>query len=292
MGWMRVAAAAGAALALGAGSATGGARVRPPLTGNWEGAGTRGVAMSFRLGRVGHRISVVGGITVTSPTAPVLCPAGPRAAAAIRYSRAEYLGPGSPPISIFRLGPRDVEIQVLGSGQFGDWAGKLRSRTKMVLTAPGPTRQPSGCGWPRRLRWVVRHQRRVPVATGSWTGTFDGPEVTGTVHVHVTAGGHIVDAFSAQPDCTAGGPSPPGVSASDAEEFIDRQGGFAGPLGPNTVNGVDVAWNGRFADDTLTGAVTLFDECARPPHGALVANFVAHPAAPTPPSQPRARRHG
>ena len=28
------------------------------------------------------------------------------------------------------------------------------------------------------------------------------------------------------------------------------------------------------------------------PMRALVANFVAHPAAPTPPSQPRARRHG
>jgi hypothetical protein len=33
------------------------------------------------------------------------------------------------------------------------------------------------------------------------------------------------------------------------------------------------------AGDTLTGAVTLFNQCARPPHGALVANFVAHLAA-------------
>jgi hypothetical protein len=280
MAWMRSATAAGLVLAVGAGSARASARVPPPLTGNWEGKGSRGVAMSFRLRRVSHRISLIGGITATSPTAPVLCPAGPRSAAAVHYSGAEYLGPGSPPISIFHFAPRYVDIQVVGSGQFSDWAGKLRSRTKMVLTAAGPVHQPKSCGWPQRLRWVVRRQRRVPVAAGSWTGSFNGPEVTGALHVHVTAAGHIVDAFSAQPECAAGGPAPPGVSASDAEEFIDRRGQFAGPLGPNTINGVDVSWTGRFAGDTLTGAVTLFDQCARPPHGALVADFVAHPASP------------
>jgi hypothetical protein len=254
------------------------ARARAPLTGNWEGSGSRGVAMSFRLGRVGRRIDVVGGLTVTMPTAPVLCPAGPRTAAAVFFAHPEYLGPGSPPISIFHFGARTVELQDLGGRVSGTWAGTLRNRQTMVLTAPGVTSQRRGCGWPRRLRWVVRHVGRVHVANGSWTGTMSGPGVSGTIHVHVTAHGHIVDAFLMQATCTAGGPAPPGADASGAEEFIDRHGRFAGPLGPNTVNGVQTGWNGRFAGDTLTGTVTMFDQCARPPHGALVATFIAQPA--------------
>jgi hypothetical protein len=252
--------------------------VAPPLTGNWEGTGSRGVAMSFRLSRAGHRIDLTGGLTVTLPTLPVLCPAGPLAAAAVFYPRAGYSGPGSPPLSVFHFKPRDVDIQVLGPNQFGDWSGTLRNRRTMVLTTAGVTRQPAHCGWPRRLRLVVRHAPRVDVTAGSWTGAFDGPEVMGSVRLHVTAGGHIVDAFTAQASCTGGGPGPGGVGTTGAEEFIDSQGRFAGPLGRNVVNGVATGWQGRFAGDTLTGAVTMYDQCARPPGGALVAAFVAHPS--------------
>ena len=252
--------------------------VPPPLTGNWEGTGSRGVAMSFRLTRAGHRIDLTGGLTVTTPTTPVLCPAGPRTAAAVFHPHAGYTGPGSPPLPVFHFKPRDVDIQLLGPGEFGDWSGTLRNRRTMVLSTSGVTRQPKGCGWPRRLRLVVRHVTRVPVSAGSWTGAFDETAVTGSVRLHVTAGGRIVDAFSAQAGCAAGGPAPPGEESTGAEEFIDRLGRFAGPLGRNVVNGVATGWEGRFAGDTLTGTVTMFDQCARPPHGALVAGFVAHPA--------------
>lgn len=190
----------------GAASAT-----APPRLGTWEGKGSRGVQISFRLVRRRGRVTVARGMTVTLPTLPVLCPAGPLTAAAVHYRLVTYSGPGSPPISIFHYGPRELTFDVYDSGISAVYVGRLRNRHTMVLSAPAPARQPSGCGWPhKKLRWVVRRAHRVHVADGTWSGTLDSG---GTVDVHVSAGGSIVDAFQARVTCRgaripAGGSAP------------------------------------------------------------------------------------
>jgi hypothetical protein len=94
--------------------------VRPPRLGNWEGAGSRGTAIR-------------GGLTVTLPTSPVLCPAGPREAAALPFERVSYVGPGSPPIAVFHFRPRDVALDVYALGMPASFSGTLRDRRTMVL---------------------------------------------------------------------------------------------------------------------------------------------------------------
>src|SRR3954453_12557335 len=86
--------------------------VHPPKLGNWEGTGSRGIGISFRLGHSGGVITVLGGMTVSLPTSPVLCPAGPTTAAAVHYGRVSYGGPGSPPIPIFHYKPRQISLDV------------------------------------------------------------------------------------------------------------------------------------------------------------------------------------
>ena len=261
-----------AALVPGAASAT-----APPRLGTWEGKGSRGLQISFRLVRSGGRVAVANGMTLTLPTLPVLCPAGPLAAAAVHYRRVTYTGPGSPPIAIFHYRPRELAFDVYDQGFSGVYSGRLRSRRTMVLTAPAPARQPTGCGWPRKkLRWVVHRARRVRVADGTWIGTLDNG---GTVEAHVSAGGSVVDAFQAHIACPGAGPGPgPGedIGSQKAEVFVDRRGSFAGPVGTETVNGVRTMWKGRFVGGTLTGTVTTWAPCGAPGGGRLDAGFIAH----------------
>jgi len=264
------ASAPGAAFVPDAASAT-----APPRLGTWEGKGSRGLQISFRLVRSGGRVAVANGMTVTLPTLPVLCPAGPLAAPAVHYRRVTYSGPGSPPIAIFHYGPRDLSFDVYDDGLSAVYTGRLRNRKTMVLTAPAPARQPRACGWPRKkLRWVVHRARRARVAGGTWSGTLDNG---GTVEVHVGAGGSIVDAFQAHLACPGAGPGPGvDVGSQKADEFVDRSGSFAGPIGRETVNGVRTRWNGHFAGDTLTGTVTTWAPCGAPGTGQLDAGFTAH----------------
>jgi hypothetical protein len=263
-----------AAFVPGAASAT-----APPRLGTWEGKGSRGVHVSFRLVHSGGRVAVANGMTITLPTSPVLCPAGPLTAAAVHYRRVTYTGPGSPPITIFHYRPRELAFDVFDDGFGGAYTGRLRNRSTMVLTAPAPARQPRGCGWPRtKLRWVVHRARRVRVADGTWSGTLDNG---GTVELHVSAGGSIVDAFDAKVACSGAGPGPAGeVGSQDAEEFVDRRGSFAGPIGPQTVNGVRTSWTGRFAGDTLTGTLVTWAPCGTPGGGPVEAAFTGHRSGP------------
>ena len=249
--------------------------VRPPKLGNWEGTGSRGVAISFRLGRSGGRIDVLRGMTVSLPTAPVLCPAGPTTAAAVHYARVSYGGPGSPPIPIFHFKPRQIAIDVNDPGSFTVFTGRLRNRRTMVLHLAGVERQPRGCGWPKRMRWIVHPRPRAPVKPGSWTGTITGDGIGGVVAVHVTASGHIVDSFHARVEC----PNRPGMGADSpmAEEFIHADGSFAGPLGKQTINGQPLTWHGRFAGDVLTGTLSTVDSCTDN-QSPLEVTFVANPA--------------
>jgi hypothetical protein len=265
----------GAAPVPGTASAT-----APPRLGTWEGKGSRGVHVSFRLIRSGGRVAVANGMTITLPTLPVLCPAGPLTAAAVHYRRVTYSGPGSPPIAIFHYRPREFTFDVFDDGLAAVYSGRLRNRRTMLLTAPAPARQPRGCGWPRKkLRWVVHRARRVRVADGTWSGTLDNG---GTVELHVSAGGSIVDAFQADVACVGAGPGPGAeVGSQEAEEFVDRRGNFAGPIGRQTTNGVRTSWTGRFAGEgTLTGTVTTWAPCAMPGGGRVDAAFSAHRSGP------------
>ena len=250
--------------------------VRPPRLGNWEGVGSRGTAISFHLVRSGHRVVIGGGLTVTLPTSPVLCPAGPMEAAALHFKRVSYAGPGSPPIAIFHFRPRDVDLDVYDRGIPVTFSGTLRDRRTMVLRTRGVAKQPRGCGWPKRLRFVVHPKHRTPATPGTWSGTFTGAAgVIGTVSTHVSDDGHIVDDFSADLTCD-GGPST-GASAPMAEEFIHPDGSFSGPLGPpSKVNGQPFGWMGRFSGDTLTGTFSTWNLCTG--GGPLLASFAAHPA--------------
>jgi hypothetical protein len=254
----------------------------PPRLGTWEGKGSRGIAISFRLVRSGHLVVVAGGMTVTLPTSPPICPAGPRGAAAVHYKRVSYGGPGAPPLSIFHFRPRQVRLDVNDLEQpfLAPFTGTLRNRRTMVLTWPAPSHQPKGCGWPRRrLRWVVHRATRVRVATGPWTGTLSAVGgITGTVQVHVSAAGRVVDDFEEQETCPGSGAGGGGMGTNRAQEFIDRHGRFAGPIGPSAqVNGVVTGWRGRFAGSTLTGTVTSANRCPENDGRPLVAAFVAHP---------------
>ena len=264
------------AQALAAGAAYASA---PPRLGTWEGKGSRGIQISFRLVRSGSRVAVANGMTVTLPTLPVLCPAGPLAAAAVHYRRVTYTGPGSPPIKIFHYGPRELAFDMYDDGLSAVYTGRLRDRRTMVLTAPAPARQPAGCGWPRRkLRWIVHRARRARVADGTWSGTLDNG---GTLEVHVGTGGRIVDVFQAHVACPGMGPGPGvGVGSQKANEFVDLRGSFAGPIGRETVNGVRTSWKGRFAGGTLTGTVTTWAPCGAPGTGRLNAGFSAHRSGP------------
>jgi hypothetical protein len=250
--------------------------VRPPKLGNWEGTGSRGVAISFRLGRSGGRVDVLGGLTVSLPTSPVLCQAGPMTAAAVHYRQVGYGGPGSPPIPIFHYKPRQISLDVNDPGSFTVFTGRLRDRHTMVVHLHGVDQQPKHCGWPKRLRWIVHPRRRVPVKTGSWSGTISGADgIGGDVAVHVTSGGHVVDSFHARVDC----PDRPdtGADSPNAEEFIHADGSFVGPLGRQVINGQRLTWHGRFAADTLTGTLSTVNSCTDN-QSPLHVTFVAHPA--------------
>jgi hypothetical protein len=255
--------------------ATAVAAVVHPQLGNWEGAGSNGIAISFKLVRVHHRIAIGGGLTVTVPTTPVLCPAGALSAAAEYFKQVTYTGPGSAPDAVGGPNARAVAIQ---TDPFASFAGRLRSSDTMVLSAPGPKTEVPGCGWPRTLSWIVHRQSRAPVSASSWTGTLTGPGgITGAVSAVVIDHGHIVDQFQTRTVC------PGGIAASlgapgGAEEFIDRLGRFAGPVGPSILDGIGSLWQGRFSAATLTGTLTRDNPCA--PGTPVTLTFTAHPAAP------------
>ncbi len=196
-------------------------------------------------------------------------------AAALHFNQVSYTAPGSPPIAIFHFRPRDVDLDVYDRGIPATFSGTLRDRRTMVLRTRGVDEQPRGCGWPKRLRFVVHPKRRTPVTAGTWSGTFTGDAgVTGTVSTHVSDDGHIVDDFSANLTCD-GGPST-GASAPMAEELIDRDGSFSGPLGPpSRLNGQPFGWTGRFSGDTLTGTLSTWNLCTG--GGPLLASFAADP---------------
>jgi hypothetical protein len=255
--------------------AAAGAAVVHPQVGNWEGAGSNGVAISFKLVRTHHRIAIAGGLTVTVPTSPVLCPAGALSVAAEYFKQVTYTGPGSAPDAISQPKARAVTIE---TDPFASFAGKLRSSDTMVLTAPGPRAQPPGCGWPRTLTWVVHRLARAPVSAASWTGTLTGPGgITGTVSAVVIDRGHVVDQFQTRAVC------PDGIAASlgapgGAEEFVDRLGGFAGPIGPSILDGIASLWQGRFTGATLAGTLTRDNPCSL--GTPVTLTFSAHPASP------------
>ena len=254
--------------------------VRPPRLGNWEGHGSRGLSMSFRLVRHGRYIDVgPGGFTVSTPTFYALCPAGPDTAAAQHWASASYGGPSSHPVlPIFHYGPRDVTFDINGPGIFTTFSGKLRNRNTFVLHEPYTGRQPKGCGWPRTLRWIVHPRRRAPVADGTWTGTTSGENgLAGKITVKVVGTGHVVDDFEANWICggESGGGGGSGIRAPMAEEFIHADGTFTGPLGASLVNGQAQRWTGRFAGGTLTGTLHTWDVCTG--QGPLDVAFTAAP---------------
>lgn len=255
--------------------AVAGAAVVHPQVGNWEGAGSNGVAITFKLVRMHHRIAIAGGLTVTVPTSPVLCPAGPLSAAAEYFKQVTYTGPGSAPDALSAPNARAVTIE---TNPFASFAGKLRSSDTMLLTAPGPMAQPPGCGWPRMLTWVVHRLPRAPVSAASWTGRLTGPgAITGTVSAVVIDRGHVVDQFQTRAVC------PDGIAASlgapgGAEEFVDRLGRFAGPIGPSILDGISSMWQGSFTGATLAGTLTRDNPCL--PGTPVTLTFTAHPAPP------------
>ena len=255
--------------------AVAGAAVVHPQVGNWEGTGSNGVAISFKLVRTHHRIAIAGGLTVTVPTSPVLCPAGALSAAAEYFKQVTYTGPGSAPEAISQPKARAVTIV---TDPFASFAGKLRSSDTMVLTAPGPRTQPLGCGWPRTLTWAVHRVSRSQVSAASWTGTLTGPGgITGTVAAVVIDRGHVVDQFQTRALC------PDGIAASlgapgGAEEFVDRLGRFAGPIGPSSLDGIASLWQARFVGATLAGTLTRDNPCS--PGTPVTLTFSAQPAPP------------
>jgi hypothetical protein len=252
--------------------------VRPPRLGSWEGHGSHGLSMSFRLVRHGRYIDVGrGGFTVSTPTFNALCPAGPENAAAQHWDHASYGGPSSYPVlPIFHYGPRDVSFDINDPGSFASFSGKLRNRHTMVLKEPYTGHQPRGCGWPRTLRWVVHPRHRAQIADGTWTGTTSGQNgLAGSVAVTVVGSGHVVDDFRAVWRCGDGGGPGSGVTAPMAEEFIHADGTFSGPLGASRVNGEAQRWTGRFAGATLNGTLHTWNVCTG--QGPLDVSFTAAP---------------
>lgn len=234
--------------------------VAAPRLGNWEGTGSKGVRISFRLVRSGKIIGLAGDhFTWTLPTQPALCPPGPHAEAAVDVPGAGYTGPGAPPLPVFHYKPRHMELEALQS--FTTVDGTLRNRRTMVLHTDGPPSQPRGCGWPKHLKYVVHPRPRPRVADGQWTGTLSGPSsATGTVTADVQDGGHILDFLGLSISCP--NQSPADTSYPGAEVFVRPNGSFVGPVGlSTTVNGVHEHWRGRFSAGTLRGALHTVDVC-------------------------------
>ena len=199
----------------GAASAT-----APPRLGTWEGKGSRGVQISFRLVRRRGRVTVARGMTVTLPTLPVLCPAGPLTAAAVHYRLVTYSGPGSPPISIFHYGPRSSHSTYTTAD-----LGRVR---RPPAQPPHDGAERAGARATAERVWLAAQEAalgRAPSAQGARrqrhvSGTLDSG---GTVDVHVSAGG--ASSTPSRRGLPAGGPDPGGgLGSQNAEEFVDRRG--------------------------------------------------------------------
>jgi hypothetical protein len=246
------------------------ARVRPPALGNWEGRGPHGLPLSLRFVRRHHRVDVRNLVIGYG----VSCPATRAHTQAVDYP-AGYIGPGarSPFLKFFGIPANGFLIQLQGASNAAvTLEGRLTSRRTGTLrmSAPNAPR----C-WPAKVdRWRIRARKRRPVAQGRWTGfvsAVDAPGLTGSVTVGVTAGGREVSELSISYTCGDNHPGGGGITTKPAHEFIDAVGAFAGPLVPESVNGVPTTWSGRFGTDgTLTGTFSSWDGCT----GASVAHTV------------------
>lgn len=239
--------------------------VQIPASGNWEGRGPHGLALSFQLRRV------AGGIRADAlaVSVPIGCPATRRNSIAVAGTRTAYAGrPGA--IRLTLDAPQyPVELD-----------GPLLSARRAILTMATPIGPPRAC-WPGALRFQVAPAGRVPVADGEWAGTVKGAHgMSGTIRIRVAARGRAITSFSFAVNC-------PGSAASSRSnyrfgpdlngQFITAAGTFSGPAAPLVTPGLRLVWHGRFAPGRVSGTLGRFGDPCRL-GGAQSASFVAQPA--------------
>jgi hypothetical protein len=236
-----------------------------PALGDWEGVGPHGLPLSFVLLNRNHRVAlhnlVIG--------FPLHCASQPTPFVAAAYPRSGYSGPGAQPrVRLRGWKPTSIEISAItGRGFPLLLDGRLLNRRHATLSMPLSPSTPKHCGWPsKRVGWSVRPARRLPVASGTWTGSVTVPGGTGTMTARIIATGRIVDTFEVEITCDAGGGGSFG-SGSPAGEFISASGAFEGWGYAH--------WHGRFASDgSVTGSFTSADYCGNS-GGQVTGTFTA-----------------
>lgn len=234
-----------------------------PVLGDWEGTGPEGLPLSFVLARVHGKVTI-SDMTIGNP---LRCAGHLLPTDATPVPKAVYIGPGAPPF--VRLGWHSSEIWIeTGTGLFGPQVtGRLLSPRRAVLSELAPGNQPPGCGWSQhRLTWHVSPAHRAAVTPGVWTGTVVAPGVGGTVSVHVSPSGRIVELFRVELTCEAGGGHYQVGPDAQVGEFISASGAFSDPGRP-------AAFQGSFAAGTLTGTLNP----AATGCGQTAVPFTAHP---------------
>ncbi len=250
--------------------------LRAPATGDWEGRGPHGLALSFELSRTRRGIRA-DAFTLMRPFG---CPATVRSAAASSVARPGYAGPGAAPPALqvpvlARPGTIDISGLLPGSPFPLEVEGALHGPARAVLSTPRPNFKHNAC-WPRTLRFSARRSHRAAVADGHWTGTLTGTNgATVSVQIDVTARGRMVSSFGFALSCPGDDPASTEPSFSVGPDvngrFIAANGAFTGALGPTS----PVVWHGRFAAGVLTGTISdLGGPCGQDP-GALTAVFTA-----------------
>lgn len=241
--------------------------VRPPVLGDWEGAGPDGLPLSFTVARAHGRTSV-SDLTVGDP---LFCPGRAVPTLANGFPQALYIGPGALPLVRINWRATEIEIRVgMGAPFSPEWDGRLIGPRLLTLSQPAPVDNPPGCGWSSsRLTWRVTPAKRTLVTPGDWSGTVTGPGGSGTVSVKVAASGRIVENFEVAVSCTTGGGGSSGIGPAAVGEFISADGTFEDANRP-------AGFEGRFQPGgTLTGTLTgSFTQGCAP--GASLA-FTAHP---------------
>lgn len=253
-----------------------GRALRPPATGDWEGHGPHGLALSFELTRT-HAGIHADSLTVMRPYS---CPATVRRANAQTVPRTEYAGPGAAPPFLqvpllARPGTIDVSGLLPGSPFPLAIEGRLRGRTRATVTTLRPSFTHDGC-WPHTLRFQLRRARRVAVADGHWAGTQTGPNgATVTIQVDVTGRGRLVSSFGFGLYCPGQDPTSDqpafGLGPDVNGRFIAAGGTFDGADGPTST----LVWHGRFAAGVLTGQISHLGQQCGSDAGDIEAGFTA-----------------
>lgn len=261
-----------------------------PALGDWEGVGPNGLPLSFAFKH--ERVHIAGrlrdlialrDLVVSFPTA---CAQLSNNSQAFAYPRAEYTGPGSPPVTFHFHNPKRFEIYIrsapgfnVGLGFFlqGLWLSAQRG----TVSEPIPGGVLKGCGWPtKKLTWQLRPGKRVKVASGTWTGTVAAADVAkGSVSATVGAGGRTVDHFHLSYACSDGASSSLDFAPAftfagkPTSEFVSPSGSFAGTAG--TVNGVQLRWTGTFGSDGVLRGTFTGENACNGDTGALTGTFTA-----------------